>query len=80
MKRVATLSSLYTFYKDLGIIQTNALKASSVPGAHVNPHSRTIGEMDGLKKVNGATSKWNNIYRTFLKEDSIQKHYYNIVK
>ncbi|WP_168733856.1 hypothetical protein [Metabacillus sediminilitoris] len=44
-------------YKGLGIIQTNALKASSGPGAHVNPHSRTIGEMDGLKKVYGATSK-----------------------
>ncbi|CAH0168775.1 site-specific integrase [Peribacillus sp. Bi134] len=50
MRRVAALSSLYSFYKDLGIVQTNAFKASSVPGEHVEPHSRTL-EMDDLKKV-----------------------------
>lgn len=50
MRRVAALSSLYSFYTDLGIVQTNAFKASSVPGEHVEPHSRTL-EMDDLKKV-----------------------------
>ena len=50
MRRVAALSSLYSFYKDLGVVQTNAFKASSVPGEHVEPHSRTL-EMDDLKKV-----------------------------
>ncbi|MBA9028578.1 tyrosine-type recombinase/integrase [Peribacillus huizhouensis] len=53
MRRVAALSSLYAFYKELGIVQTNAFKASSVPGEHVGPHSRTL-EMDDLKKVYSA--------------------------
>lgn len=54
MRRVAALSSLYTFYKDLGIVKTNAFKASSVPGEHSEAHSRAL-DMDDLKKVYKAT-------------------------
>ncbi|PAK36967.1 tyrosine-type recombinase/integrase [Peribacillus simplex] len=50
MRRVASLSSLYAFYKELGIIQTNAFKASSVPGQHFKSHSRAM-DMDDLKRV-----------------------------
>ncbi|MBA9028588.1 tyrosine-type recombinase/integrase [Peribacillus huizhouensis] len=53
MRRIAALSSLFAFYKDLGIVQTNAFKASSVPEEHVEPHSRTL-ELDDLKMVYGA--------------------------
>ncbi|OKL36680.1 tyrosine-type recombinase/integrase [Domibacillus mangrovi] len=50
MRRVAALSSLYAFYKELGTIQTNAFKASSVPGEHSEAHSRAM-DMTDLKKV-----------------------------
>ncbi|MEW4264505.1 site-specific integrase [Priestia megaterium] len=50
MRRVAALSSLYTFYKDLGIVKTNAFKASSVPGEHSEAHSRAL-DINDLKKV-----------------------------
>ncbi|MGG3269848.1 site-specific integrase [Priestia aryabhattai] len=50
MRRVAALSSLYTFYKDLGVVKTNAFKASSVPGEHSEAHSRAL-DMSDLKKV-----------------------------
>lgn len=53
MRRVAALSSIYSFYKDLGIVQTNAFKASTVPGEHTGEHSRTM-DMNDLKKVYGA--------------------------
>lgn len=53
MRRVASLSSLYTFYKDLGTVQANAFKASSVSGEHSQAHSRTL-DIHDLKKVYGA--------------------------
>ncbi|PLT28205.1 tyrosine-type recombinase/integrase [Peribacillus deserti] len=53
LRRVAVLSSLYGFYKELGITHTNVFKAIRVPGEHSNSLSRTLGFED-LKKVYGA--------------------------
>jgi integrase len=49
-RRVATLSSLYSFYKEMGVVEKNAFKASRVPGAHSESHSRAL-DLDDLKLV-----------------------------
>ncbi|MDM5338515.1 tyrosine-type recombinase/integrase [Fictibacillus enclensis] len=49
-RRVAALSSIYAFYKELGYISSNPFKASRVPVGRVNTFSRVL-TMDDLKAV-----------------------------
>ncbi|MGJ9385587.1 tyrosine-type recombinase/integrase [Salipaludibacillus sp. CF4.18] len=49
-RRIATLSSLYSFYKELGVVNKNVFKAVKVPGAHSDSHSRAL-DLDDLVLV-----------------------------
>ncbi|SFE91608.1 Site-specific recombinase XerD [Bacillus sp. OV194] len=49
-RRVAALSSIYAFYKELGYISSNPFKASRVPVGRVSTFSRVL-TMDDLKAV-----------------------------
>ncbi|USK30817.1 site-specific integrase [Bacillus sp. CMF21] len=49
-RRIAALSSVYSFYKELGIVKSNPFKASRVPLGQSSSHSRVL-TMDELKTV-----------------------------
>jgi integrase len=49
-RRVATLSSIFAFYKELGIVKSNPFKASKVPGSQTGEHSRTL-DFNELQEV-----------------------------
>ncbi|MGC5328180.1 tyrosine-type recombinase/integrase [Brevibacillus sp. SYSU BS000544] len=49
-RRIASLSSVFSFYRDLGVVQQNCFKAVDVPPGNQEHHSRVL-EMDELKKV-----------------------------
>lgn len=49
-RRIAALSSIYSFYKELGIIQRNPFKAVQLPVGAVGHHSPVL-TIDQLKQV-----------------------------
>lgn len=49
-RRVASLSSIYHFCKELDIVKKNPFKAIAIPGSHSGSHSRVM-DLDDMKKV-----------------------------
>lgn len=49
-RRIASLSSIFSFYRDLGVVQQNCFKAVEVPVGHQEHHSPIL-EMEQLKQV-----------------------------
>ncbi|KMZ40804.1 hypothetical protein AC624_06740 [Bacillus sp. FJAT-27238] len=49
-RRIASLSSIFSFYRDLGVIQQNCFRAVEVPPGHQDHHSPIL-DMEQLKEV-----------------------------
>ncbi|MFB4164237.1 tyrosine-type recombinase/integrase [Alteribacillus sp. JSM 102045] len=52
-RRIASLSTIYSFYLNLGIVENNVFKAVQVPGSHTGSFCRLI-DMEELKEVYSA--------------------------
>jgi integrase len=55
-RRIAALSSIYSFYKELGIVKKNPFKASRIPAGATKPFCRAL-TLDDLKEVYGAVQE-----------------------